>query len=575
MGWLVLGESVYSLVYANGTLFYGLGSGLVALGSDGLSSTVLPGWSVSALELSDSGVWVGARAAETYKMDIWLLSDGQQAFPESTTGISGIDPYAFMDSLATEHTVTGWVTRASFNQNADGYSLSGVVEVHPPTFRSIGSTRRSDSTGWTLSGDFALGNQGSLRVDHNYRLIDQLGEAPSDRMANGLSLEWSFDNGPAWTASIRQEETNETDSLGSESTREITTSVSARESYFRDSLALALSWNRVSIWSDRWNEHWQREAVSLSFDWQMTRALTTFGSWSRPVRRGEDDLSGSERLNWDWTWEAPLGFADLDVEYSTDWTRTLFEEAGDWSHGAEVRLDGESFQGFGWDFSPDLKLEGEHASATTDLHAEFVLRSEIEDFTLRTTIRGHLTELGRPLFNQKGDLSLNAKYSGFEELDLSMTYTGSRSAAVKANESAASSSDSLIGRLVWSPEGGPRDDLSFSLRMNETETTRQVTVSIDNNFSMNLSATLARLLEGESQTSNEGYPIADLRVDSKAEYRGGTNDPEFSFSTTGRVVAAMAPSWNVSLAATYQMGHKTAIGLYHGFVFEVTFAIEF
>ena len=79
----------------------------------------------------------------------------------------------------------------------------------------------------------------------------------------------------------------------------------------------------------------------------------------------------------------------------------------------------------------------------------------------------------------------------------------------------------------------------------------------------------------ENETQVDGYPIADLRVDSKAEYRAGTNDPEFSFSTTGRVLVAMAPRWNVAFGSTYEMGHKTSIGLYHSLLFELTFAIEF
>ena len=74
---------------------------------------------------------------------------------------------------------------------------------------------------------------------------------------------------------------------------------------------------------------------------------------------------------------------------------------------------------------------------------------------------------------------------------------------------------------------------------------------------------------------DDGYPIADLRLDSKAEYRGGSTDPDFSFSTSARVLAVLAPSWNVSLATTVQMGHKATIGFYNSLALEVTFAIEF
>ena len=572
-GWLVLGESVYSVAHVDGTLYYGLSTGLVAVGS--VSSTSFSGWKVTALGLGPGGVWAGVRASETYEMNVWLLSESEHVFPESSTGISGQDPYAFIDSLASEHTVTGWVARGAFRHNTDDYTLSGVVESHPPTFRSIGSFRRADSTGWTLSGDFSLGRQVQLRVDHDYRLTDQLGETPRDRMANGLSLEWRFGEGPDWTASIRQVETSETDTRGTESTREMTTSFSVHESYFRDALVLDLSWDRYDSVSDRWDEQWQRENLSLSFDWRFSHALSTYGSWSRPIRRAEEDLSGSERLNWNWDWSSSLAIADLDVKYSVNQARTLFEETSDWSHDAEVRVDGEAFQLAGWDFAPDLTLAGEYENATTDLHAIVAVRSEIEVLTLQTTLRGHLTDLGRPVFNREGELSLNGSYTGLPDLDARLTYTGSRSEAVKASESVASSSDSLTGRLVWTPEDGPRDEFSFSVRVKKTGTVRQVTASIDNGFTMNLSTMLSSWLEWEDETQADGYPIADLRVDSKAEYRTGTNDPEFSFSTTGRVLVAMAPRWNVAFAPTYEMGHKTSIGLYHSLLFELTFAIEF
>jgi len=573
MGWLVLGESVYSVAYGNGTLYYGLGTGLVEVGSE--SSTLLSGWKVSALEHSPSGIWAGVRASETYEMNVWLLSASEQVFPGSLTGISGQDPYAFIDSLASEHTVTGWIARAGFNRTAESYTLSGVVEAHPPTFRSIGNFRRADSTGWTLSGDFSLGRQGQLQIDHDYRQTNQLSESPRDRMGNGVYFDWSFADGPDWTASIRHVTTNETDWLGVESVEELITSFSVYESFFRDSLALDLSWDRYTSVSDRWNEQWQREGLTLSLDWQLSNILSTSGSWSRPIRYAEDDLTGSERLNWNWDWSRSLAIADLDVEYSADWSRVLFEESGNWSHDAEVRLDGESFHLSGWDFAPDLKFEGEFERTDTDLHAQLNVRSETEVLTLRTTLRGHLTELGRPVFNREGELSLSARYTGLSDLNALMTYTGSRSAAVKADESVASSSDSLVGRLVWAPEGGPRDEVSFSVRVKETETMRQVTASIDNGLTMNLSALLTRWLEWESETQADGYPIADLRVDSKAEYRAGSSDPEFSFSTTGQVLVAMAPRWNVAFAATYGMGHKTSIGLYHSFLLELTFAIEF
>lgn len=574
MGWLVLGEIVTSVAYANDTLYYGAGTDVVSMEYGASSSTTVE-TQVTALMLADEGVWVGTRASEDYEMTVWVLAESAYALSGSVTGISGANTSAYVDSLAAEHTSAGWIARGSFNHTADTFTLSGMVESRPPSFRSIGSSRRSDSTGWTLSGDIELGRQGSLQLDHDYRLTNQLSESPSTRMGNGLTFQWSFADGPELTATLRHVETDETDAWGTETVTELTSSFSVNESFFRDALNLDLSWNQNTSQSDRWNEQWNRQGLTLAFSWGVSDALHTSGSWSRPVRRNQDDVSGSETIKWDWDWNTSFSFADLDIEYSADWARALFAESGDLSHDAELRLDGEPFQIYGWELSPDLKLEGEHASTSTDLHAELVVRSEVEEFSVRTTIRGHLTNLGRPVYNREGELSLNAKYSGLTDSDISLTYTGSNEAAVKALESAVTLSHSIIGRWAWTPDEGPRDELSLSLRVKDTETARQITATLDNELTLNLATDLSTWLDMEQGEQFEGYPMADLRVDSKAEYRSGTKDPEFSFSTTGNLLVALAPRWNIAVGATYGSGYKTAIGLYHSILLELTFAIEF
>ncbi len=574
-GWLELGERVYSLAYVQNVLYYGTDEGLVALSSTG-ASTMAAGWSITALTASDDGLWAGVQASQSYAMTVWQVSSkGAKPFLGTITGIPGIDTHAYTDSPASENTTTGWLTRASFQQNAEGYSLSGVIEALPPTFRAIGSSRRADNTGWTLAGDIELGRQGNLRIDHDYRMTDQSGDSPSDRMANGATLDWSFLDGPHWQVMLQWVDANETDSIGDKNARETTMSVLTQESFFRDALSLTLSWERFSFAASRWDEQWQRDQLAMTVDWQVTRALSTHATWTRPVRFIDDSITGSERAAWDWDWTHSLGFARLDVEYALDWSRGLFKQDSDWAHQAEARLDGESFEVLGWKFSPDFKLEGSYEDASADAHAEFVMRSDIEEFTLRSTIRGHLTDLGRPVVNREVELLLNAKYSGFADLDLSMTYNGSRSAAVKQDEVAPASSDSLTGRLVWTPEEGPRDELSFYLRVKESQSSKQVTASIDNALTVNLSPLVTRWLTLTEEAAESGYPIADLRLDSSAEYRGGTADPEFTFSTSARLFLAMAQRWNVSFGTTYNMGVKTVIGFYNSLALELTFAIEF
>lgn len=575
--WLVLGEPVYAVASANDSVYYGVGTGVMVVKS-GQVAVLLAGVKASALEPELDGVWLGTRASDDYVMNVWLLTESMQTFSEAVTGISGQDPYVFTDRDAADHTATGWIARATFNHNPTYYTLSGSVELYPPTFRPIGSFSRDDRTGWVLSGDIPLGSQAQVSVDHEYRLTGQLSETPRERMDNGLSLEWSFGDGPDWMAAIRHVETNEVDAWGLESTRRLSTSFSVSDTFFRDALGLTLSCDRTEFVSDRWEEQWRNDGLALAFNWQVSSELRTHGSWSRPTHFAEDELTGTEKLTWIWDWETSLGFADLNVDYSADWSRGLLEETGELDHEAELRFDVMSFQLLDWSVVPELTLIGDHASTDTNLEGELVVRSTVNKFALRTTVRGHLTDLGRPVFHEGAELSLNAKYSGWADMSASLTYTGDREAAVRANDRMPSSSDSLVGRLIWTPDSGLREELRVELRVTGSETERAVRVTIDNDFSTSLSAALERWLDVLPELSvsiPEGFPIADVHLDSQAEYNAEENASDISFSTTATVFAAIAPRWNMRFGSTYEIGHRSTIGLYQSFLFELTFEIEF
>ncbi len=575
-GWLLLGQSVHAVASANGALYYGTDAGLAVAGSD--AEPTLTDWDVTALSKSAAGLWVGVRASEDYNLTVWLVSAREEAFHESVTGISGDDPHTFLDTVASEHTVTGWISRASFRQKTDDYTLSGVVEIYPPTFRAIGSTHRSDAAGWTISGNFPLGDWGSLALDHDYHLIGQSSDLPEDRMNNSVTLDWSFGNGPDWEASIDSKITHEDTEGGTTSSRETSSSLSIDDTFFRDSLALSISWTRDNIDTEPWSQQWTRESLSLTLDWQLTSSLSTNGSWTRPIRRFEDELFGTQRLNWSWDWTPALTFGDtnlgdVDASYSLSGTQTLFEDTWDWTHEAEVRFNLSSFQLAQWDVTPDVKFSGEHDARSTDLHGQLVVRSTLDDLTIRSTLRGDLTDLGRPIFNRGGDLSVSVKYSGFAGLDPTLTYKGSRSQAVKGDETALTASDSLISRLVWSPDNGPSDEFSLSVLSKRTDETAQLTATLDNRFTMDVAPVVTKWFKLDPDVENA--PVIDLTVGTKAEYRNTIDGQEISFSTRGEIFGALSEMWSVVFATTCTAGSKPNIGLYSSLLFELTFAIDF
>jgi hypothetical protein len=574
--WIVVGQDVHAVIIADETVYYGTDTGLTSL--EQAPQTTLSSWGVTALAQGEGGVWVGVRASDTYDLTVWRVAQREQGFASSVTGIPGKDPYVFLDIAAADHTVTGWMSSATFSQSTDAYSLSGAVSIYPPTFRRIGSTSRSDTVGWTISGTFPLGDWGSLALDHDYRMMGQSGDAPQDEMDNSLTLSGHVGDGPKWKAAIGAVTSNAEFASESSLTRRTTSSLSVSDTFFRDALDLRLTWSRTGTDTEPWTEQWLRQSLALNFDWKLLPTLSTDGSWSRPIRRFEDDVAGNESIKWNWDWTPSISFGgvdwtDMDASYSLTGTHTLFADEWDWTHKAEMRFDITSIHLRSLELVPDVTLSGEHDSASTDLRAELAVRTTLEDLTVRSTIRGNLTDLGRPVTHREGTLSVNVKYQGWPDLDPSLTYNGSRRLAVKGDQSALTSSDSINGRLVWSPAGGPRDELTCSVKSDRTQTTNRFTASLDNRLTFSAAPWVVRVFNLDV-SDEQGLPLADVRVNTTAAYRGGTSDTDLSFSTKGELVGSLSERWNVSFGTTLTAGVKSTVGLYSSVLFELTFAIN-
>lgn len=251
----------------------------------------------------------------------------------------------------------------------------------------------------------------------------------------------------------------------------------------------------------------------------------------------------------------------------------MAEERGIWSHKGTIGVNAFGFDLASWRVQPDLKLEADHAAASTDLRAELISRWTRDDYTVRTSLRGQLLELGRPVFHQVVDWSANLRYTGGPHLDPSLTYTGSRRVAIKGIEKALTSTDAVTGRLVWSPKDGPRNDLSVSLQLRDTAGgDSQLTGSLDNRLTADLSPLLAVWFDTEDPSAQTH---ADLRWDTKTTVRLQSESPDITFSTTADLQISWPPNWSVSLATTYSAGLRPVIGFYQGVLFELTFAISF
>ena len=422
MGWLVLGEPVLAVAVFEGHVVYGTASGLVSL--DGEPALLYEG-RVTAIAIGPNGFWVGAQSVERLEATVLWGTDEITEMRETVTGIPSRNPYAFVDSPASEHTVSGWMSRASFRQRTDAYTISGTIEYQPATFRAIGTSSRSDRTGWTLAGDIPLSDLGDLSLSHDYRLSGLDGGARSHWMSNDMHLSWATDDGPRWSASLGYVEETFGDVASTPPERELSGSISVRQSFFRDALDLTMRWNRYVELSDEPSDCWERGALSLTFGWDITSDLSTSGTWSRPIRRSGTEQVGSEHAHWDVTWKPEITFGDarfagVDLEYAIDTNRDVSESEWDWTHEGEVLFDFRSFDLLEWAVTPDLKVWGDISAAKANLHVKADSRLEQGDWTVRTTLWEHWTDLRRPIYYRQGQWEVDLKFAGLDALDPSL-----------------------------------------------------------------------------------------------------------------------------------------------------------
>lgn len=587
-GWLVLGEPVYALAVDEGRLLLGVEDGLRAAGTGEMLIMAGP---VTALASDGFGVWVGMEAHAGSDFDAYYIDEYVNTFPIALTGFPEVNPGGFVDTDPDEHTAQGWVGRASFHSDGGIFSLSGTVESYPPTFRTIGSASRSDRSGWSLGGTYRLSEHANLDASHSYRIDDLAEGDPSTSLYNRLAFRWT--SGMSGTFEVR----HEAETLGAdqrdERTGELSYNLSLRDQFLNDALGLTLLWMDSTSHSSLWDDDITQNRLAVRSTVRLTDALSASAGWRRPVRWIGSDLSGSERIDWSVDWARTFDWIGFSADYASDWSRDLSDERGHWEHAASLSADLEKIEFDTWALTPDAEFSWENTRSAHDLDGELKLRADIGDLMLRSSLEGGLRDLGMPVVHQNGELSFSVRYNGIESLSVNASYSGNVDAAVKGQARKTTLGHALTGRVVWDPENGKRDELTYSLRTTASDgTLTSLTAILENEFRMSLddlfSAGIApdeqdssRALEtAESEERTDGddaaqYPLADLRVDSKAEYRLQSAEPDAAVSTTGHLSVQLSSMWSVNVSAMGAIGYRPSTALYASGLIEVEVAIDF
>ncbi len=567
-GWLVLGEEVSAVEVVDGMVFYGTEAGLIDASNP---DPMLADSSVTALAQHGGTLWIGSEANANYELTIWSLAEDLEAFGSSETGIDGRDPFGFVDANPEEHTTEGFVERASFRHAGDDFTLSGRFENVSPTYRSIGSTGRSDLTGWDLAGTWELGSEANVSASHTYDIVGRLGGDPAITTSNDLSLEWTF--GPSLTAAAHRETSNrDSDVEGPEST-ETSYRFALRDRVFAERLEIGLSWSDVYTWSVQMVEPRRDSRLSLSVSGAILPSWSAQLEWGRPIRVSEGEWSGSERLTFGTAWAGADALADYEIDYTLDWSRSIPGGTSRRDHEIELDVDVVPFEVSGWAITPGARIGASSDESDVDINARLTGRGRRGDLSIQGSLRTGWAGLGSPVVRESDKLTLSASYSGIKELRPSLSYSIDRQVAVYETQRQATIGHSLTGRVAWTPDTIHRDELSFSLTNKGSSGDRSTTARFENSYRMDLRAWMgAWWIDSDGGSA---YPALDLRVDTDIYYRSGDEHPDVDATTTARLNAALSPTWSGSFGLSYLGGTSSTGDYYHSLLLDLTVAIDF
>ncbi|MBU0596053.1 hypothetical protein KJ567_05165, partial [Candidatus Bipolaricaulota bacterium] len=576
MGWLVLGQGVEALGMLGGDLVYGTSRGLFnARTGEG----IVTGTAITAVAASENALWIGGRADEALEITVWRQTASIESFASSETGIDGENPFGYVDTLASEHTARGAVARASFSHTAEGFSISGMVDTTAPTYRTLGSLHRSDSTGWDLTTSMDLANDAQLTIVHAYRLAAASTDEPSGRMANSVSFSGVF--GPRFSLLAQQESVNENSLIPGPESNRVNYLVTISDSLFTDALELTLSWSDAYTWAEASAATRRDTRLGVDADIDMAPNLALQLGWSRPVQAYAESHTGTEQFTWRTEWETETSIADLDIEQDSSWSRGLLEESGLWKHALGLDVNTSSWGWGSWEHTPSINIDAAYVDLATTLGGRVTLRSKTEGWSVQTVAQGDLSGLGTPVLHQIGKLSTTISYTGLDDVSSSATAAIDRDATVYQGISKATGGLSVTGRLTWAPDTGHYDTMSFSWRSSGEGDARRVTATLDNSYRLDLvqleNARRSAGLEGADESEEElpGYPTIVIQADAAANLQLIGEDLRVDGSLTARIDAAFSTTWSAGVSASYLLGTNTDKSLYHSLLVEATVAIDF
>jgi len=569
--WLLEETVVLGVLVADDTIYAGTESGLVVVGEDDAAHI---GWPITALGVGpDDALWAGSRADETYVLTIWRHGESVTSFDNEIAKIDGRDPRHYVDVSADEHRSRGLSARASFEKIEEDLSIYGSVESISPEYHAVGRLSRTDWTGWRVGAEGTLADAATWSVDHEYQMSDLRSEQPRGRSETALTLDWQTVWGPNLAVALRSEAINDDWTLRGAETVYAGVQAALTDSLFSDRVDVQIRWNDAYDIERAGGTIDRDTSVSAGVDVDLLEDFAVTAGWRRPIGASGGSWSGSETWTWSAGYEVGLGFASLEIDYAGERFVSLLSGNVDWVNQLDVGLDVTRFDLAEWSMTPRFQLDvdqGDDVSA--DARLTVVSRSDV--WSVTTTVDGAIDGLGDVIVRDEERVSLNASYRAWEGVFPSVRLSAERDASTYEGEVRVRYQYGLDGSLRWETSPGERDTLSIRLDIDRSAAgTTTTDLTIDNAYQTDVTPALGRIFAIESDDASS--TALSLLVDTAVDATLGGSELEFDGSLSAALNLAIGSMWGGSLRGSYVTGTKSAGGIYHSVLLELTVAIDF
>ncbi len=563
ISWIFKGEPVYALCFQDGDMYFGTSNGLhngsnIVQGTGGIAITAIGA-------NPDGDLWVGSRADSDYYMKVWVNQDGAlRQFDNYDLLLDGRDNYRFKDIPACDHTDKGVLVRASFNRSMEHYSLSGSFQSVQPTFTSIGSESRSDSTGWTLDGNFDIADSVDLVVSHSFYEMDHATGDPRNEVENQASV--SLDLGVNADLSISQSLVNDDFfTAGFETTTHAYT-LALSDKLLSDSLSVSIGWSDTFYGGNEGSSTLRKNRLSGNIDWIVTPEVRIKGNWARPLSFTVTSASGSE--NWSVTGNLKHYFPGLSTTfgYTADGTRGLADKKTELAQSVDLDLRPNVFSISAFRLTPHLTLEANTEGGIITVGGQASLQATVSDFQAFGSVSRDVSGYGEDREQIKDRISANLAYSGIPELRPSLAFTQNLSKVTYRGESRGTTTRTLTGSLSWTPPDGRRDTLRVSARsLSGSSQTDDLTVTLNNTY----------FFSADPFPEGFLYQPVGIRIYVDGSYSSSHEKRDISLSVETSADLTISETWQASLTGSYLSGTKSDAELYNSLLLELFIAARF